>query len=490
MAECAAAAAAVAGASIAHDFQNREVPRVSLRPPRALIVDKDSQETAGLRAFLEQNGFAVDWAKDGEQAFNVLDGSGPETTGDGPRGPEVVISELRAHRVDGLRLLEIAKKRNPEVCVILIADQGSLELATEAMRQGAYDFQLRPLNLDKMLAVVRRALSHQQLVSRAEDLATRLDERLRVPNLTGHSRVMQELKEKILQIAPTRATVLIYGETGTGKELIAQAIHQLSPRKDERFVKLHCAELAENIIESELFGHERGSFTGAEQLRKGRFELADQGTLFIDEISEVAPTVQTKLLRVLQDRQFERVGGNDTITVDVRVIAATNRRLELMAARGQFREDLYYRLRVIQLEVPPLRERREDVPILVETFIREFNREHARKVTGVTRGVVDRMMEYDWPGNVRELRNTVEEMVIFAQGKRVLDVSDLPITIRQQRSAAAQDMNLTVGMSMNEIERAAIEATLRSVGYDKQRAAKILGIGLRTLYRKQKEYGL
>jgi transcriptional regulator with PAS, ATPase and Fis domain len=302
--------------------------------------------------------------------------------------------------------------------------------------------------------------------------------------------VMQELKDKILQIAPTRATVLIYGETGTGKELIAQAIHQLSPRKDDRFVKLQCAELSANIIESELFGHERGAFTGAEQLRKGRFELADGGTLFIDEISEVAPTIQTKLLRVLQDRQFERVGGNDTLRVDVRVIAATNRRLELMAARGQFREDLYYRLRVIQLEVPPLRERREDIPVLVETFIREFDREHGRKVTGVTRGVVDRMMEYDWPGNVRELRNTVEEMVIFAQGKRLLDVSDLPITLRQQRTVAAQDMNLTVGMSMAEIERAAIEATLRSVGYDKQRAAKILGIGLRTLYRKQKEYGL
>jgi len=341
-----------------------------------------------------------------------------------------------------------------------------------------------------MLAVVRRALSHQQLVSRAEDLATRLDERLRVPNLTGQSRVMQDLKEKILQIAPTRATVLIYGETGTGKELIAQAIHQLSPRKDERFVKLHCAELSENIIESELFGHERGAFTGAEQLRKGRFELADQGTLFIDEISEVAPTVQTKLLRVLQDRQFERVGGNETLTVDVRVISATHRDLDAQKASGQFREDLYYRLRVIQLEVPPLRERREDIPPLVETFIREFNREHARKVTGVTRGVMDRMMEYDWPGNVRELRNTFEEMVIFAQGKRVLDVSDLPIALRQQRTVAAQDMNLTVGMSMGEIERAAIEATLRSVGYDKQRAAKILGIGLRTLYRKQKEYGL
>jgi DNA-binding NtrC family response regulator len=463
---------------------------LSLHRPRALIVDKDSSETAGLKAALQEGGFDVHWAKDGERAYNVLDGSWPEAAGEPDRGPEVVITELRAHRVDGMRLLQVAKQRNPEVCVILIADQGTLELATEAMRQGAYDFQLRPLNLPKMLAVIERAISHQQLVVRAEDLAVRLDERLRVPKLTGHSRVMQELQDKILQIAPTRASVMIYGETGTGKELIAQAIHQLSPRKDERFVKLHCAELSESIIESELFGHERGAFTGAEQQRKGRFELADKGTLFIDEISEVPATVQTKLLRVLQDRQFERVGGTETVKVDVRVIAATNRRLELMAARGQFREDLYYRLRVILLEVPPLRERREDIPPLVEGFIKEFNREHVRKVTGVTRGVVDRMMEYEWPGNVRELRNTVEEMVIFAQGKRAVDVSDLPIPLRQQRSPTATDLNLAVGLSMEEIERAAIEATLRSVGHDKQRAAKILGIGLRTLYRKQKEYGL
>ncbi len=463
---------------------------MSLRRPRALIVDKDSSETAELKAFLVAGGFDVHWAKDGEQAYNVLDGSWPEAAGDPARGPEVVITELKAHRVDGMRLLQVAKQRNPEVCVILIADQGTLELATAAMREGAYDFQLRPLNLPKMLAVIERAISHQKLVSRAEDLAVRLDERLRVPKLTGQSRVMQELQDKIIQIAPTRATVLIYGETGTGKELIAQAIHQLSPRKDERFVKLHCAELSENIIESELFGHERGSFTGADQQRQGRFELADQGTLFLDEISEITAPVQTKLLRVLQDRQFERVGGNDTVKVDVRVIAATNRRLELLAARGQFREDLYYRLRVILLEVPPLRERREDIPVLVDAFIKEFNREHVRKVTGVTRGVVDRLMQYDWPGNVRELRNTVEEMVIFAQGKRLIDVSDLPILLRQQRTPTPTEMNLTVGMSMEEIERAAIEATLRSVGHDKQKAAKILGIGLRTLYRKQKEYGL
>jgi DNA-binding NtrC family response regulator len=462
-----------------------------LRRPRALIVDKDSSETKELESFLTAKGFEVHWAKDGEQAFNLLDHPAPETAGvsDGT-GPELVITELKAHRVDGMRLLEVAKGRNPEVCVILIADAGSLELATEAMRQGAYDFQLRPLNFPKLLAVVERALSHQQLVSRVSDLTERLDERLKVPNLTGHSRVMQELGSKIIQIAPTRATVLVYGETGTGKELIAQAIHQLSPRRNERFVKLHCAELSASIIESELFGHEKGAFTGADQQRKGRFELADQGTLFVDEVSEISAPVQTKLLRVLEDRQFERVGGNETVRVDVRVIAATNRRLDVLTARGEFREDLYHRLRVIQIEVPALRDRREDIPLMVETFVKEFNKEHGRKVTGITRGVADRLMQYDWPGNVRELRNTIEEMVVYAQGKHALEVSDLPIQLRQQRPASGEDLNVTVGMSIEEIERRAIEATLRATGHDKQKTAKILGIGLRTLYRKQKEYGL
>ncbi len=461
---------------------------MSLQRPRALIVDKDAAESQALQAFLAEHGFEAQSARDGEQAFNVLDA--PTADGAGPAGPSVLIAEIRAQRIDGMRLLEIARRRNPEVCVILIAELETLDVATEAMRQGAYDFQFRPLNFTKLLAVVERAISYQQLVSRASDLAERLDERLKVPSLTGHSRVMQELTEKIVQIAPTRATVMIQGETGTGKELIAQAVHQLSPRRDERFVKVHCAELSASIIESELFGHERGAFTGADQQRKGRFELADGGTLFIDEVSEIPPAIQTKLLRVFQDRQFERVGGTETVKVDVRVIAATNRRLDIMVARGEFREDLYYRLRVIQLDVPPLRERKEDIPLLLEAFIREFNREHGRKVTGITRGVGDRFLEYDWPGNVRELKNAIEEMVVYKQGKGPLDVSDLPLTLRAVPAQRAEDLNLRVGMTLHEIEKRAIEATLRSTGYDKQKTAKILGMGLRTLYRKQKEYGL
>jgi DNA-binding NtrC family response regulator len=461
---------------------------VPLHRPRALIVDKDADESQKLAALLAENGFDAEAAKDGEQAFNVLDA--PVGNGQGPPGPAVVIAEIRAQRIDGMRLLEVAKKRNPEVCVVFIADLETIDAATEGMRRGAYDFQLRPINEAKLLAVLTRGVSHQQLVIHASDLAERLDERLRVPNLTGHSRVMQDLAARIVQIASTRATVLLQGDTGTGKERIAQAIHQLSPRRDERFVKVHCAELSAGIIESELFGHERGAFTGADQQRKGRFELADGGTLFIDEVSEIPPAIQTKLLRVLQDRQFERVGGSDTVKVDVRMIAATNRRLDLMVARGEFREDLYYRLRVIQLDVPPLRERKEDIPLLVELFIREFNREHGRKVTGITRGVADRFMDHDWPGNVRELKNVIEEMVVFKQDRGPLDASDLPLALRHQPARRAEDLGLSTGMSLREIEKRAIEATLRSTGYDKQKAARILGMGLRTLYRKQKEFGL
>jgi len=461
---------------------------VPLHRPRALIVDKDVVESQALAAFLAESGFDAQVAKDGEQAFNILDA--PVENGQGAPGPEVVIAEIRAQRIDGMRLLEVAKKRNPEVCVVFVADLETIDAATEGMRRGAYDFQIRPINRAKLLAVIERGVSHQRLASRASDLAERLDERVKVPNLTGHSRVMQDLASRIVQIASTRATVLIQGDTGTGKERIAQAIHQLSPRRDERFVKVHCAELSPNIIESELFGHEKGAFTGADQQRKGRFEIADGGTLFIDEVSEIPPAIQTKLLRVLQDRQFERVGGSETVKVDVRVVAATNRRLDILVARGEFREDLYYRLRVIQLDVPPLRERKEDIPLLTETFIRELNREHDRKVTGITRGVSDRFMEYDWPGNVRELQNAIEEMVVFKQHRGPLDVTDLPLPLRQQPSRRMEDLGLTVGMSLREIEKRAIEATLRSTGHDKQKAAKILGMGLRTLYRKQKEYGL
>jgi two-component system response regulator HydG len=454
-----------------------------LLTPRALVVAKEADDIKELLTALEAWGYKTYWARDGEAGYNILDG--PETI-------HAMITELNVHRIDGMRLLSVAKQRNPDICVVVIAGEADIELATEAMRQGAYDFQTKPLNLQKLRAVIERGLSLQRLTIEVTDLHRRLDQRYGFHNLIGNSRGMVLVYNMIRQIAPTRATVLIQGETGTGKGLVAQTIHQNSPRRDAPFVTLNCASLAEGVIESELFGHERGAFTGAIQTHKGRFEIADGGTLFLDEVSEMSLATQAKLLRVLEDRVFERVGGARTIKVDVRLIAASNRDLEQCVREGKFREDLFFRLKVVTIKLPPLRERKQDIPRLVEGFIREFNIEHGKSITGISRGAMDLLMQYHWPGNVRELKNTIEGMVVLSPSGRMLDVTDLPEHILGQARAEMPDgdIHIRVGMTMEEIEKIAIEHTLRSVGYDKHKAAEILGIGLRTLYRKQKRYRL
>ena len=454
-----------------------------LLTPQALVVAKDSDDVKELLAALDSWGFKTVWAKDGEAGYNVLDG---------PEVLDALITELNVQRIDGMRLLSVAKQRNPEICVIMIASDADIELATEAMRQGAYDFQTKPLNLKKIKVVLDRGLSLQRLAFEVTDLHRRLDQRYGFHNLIGNSRGMVAVYNMIRQIAPTRATVLIMGETGTGKGVAAQTIHQNSSRRDAPFVTLNCASLAEGVIESELFGHERGAFTGAIQTHKGRFEIADGGTLFLDEVSEMSLATQAKLLHVIEDREFERVGGTRPIKVDVRLIAATNRDLEQQVKEGKFREDLFFRLNVVTIKLPPLRERKQDIPRLVEAFLREFNIEHEKYITGISRGAMDLLMQYHWPGNVRELKNTIEGMMVLSASGRLLDVSDLPEHILRQveLKTPAADIHVRVGMTMEEIEKIAIEHTLRSVGYDKQKAAEILGIGLRTLYRKQKRYQL
>jgi two-component system, NtrC family, response regulator HydG len=454
-----------------------------LLTPQALVVAKDSEDVKELLAALDSWGFKTVWAKDGEAGYNVLDG---------PEVLHALITELNVQRIDGMRLLSVAKQRNPEICVIMIASDADIELATEAMRQGAYDFQTKPLNLKKIKVVLDRGLSLQRLAFEVTDLHRRLDQRYGFHNLIGNSRGMVAVYNMIRQIAPTRATALIMGETGTGKGVAAQTIHQNSSRRDAPFVTLNCASLAEGVIESELFGHERGAFTGAIQTHKGRFEIADGGTLFLDEVSEMSLATQAKLLHVIEDREFERVGGTRPIKVDVRLIAATNRELEQQVKEGKFREDLFFRLNVVSIKLPPLRERKQDIPRLVEAFLREFNIEHEKYITGISRGAMDLLMQYHWPGNVRELKNTIEGMMVLSASGRLLDVSDLPEHILRQveLKTPAADIHVRVGMTMEEIEKIAIEHTLRSVGYDKQKAAEILGIGLRTLYRKQKRYQL
>jgi two-component system response regulator HydG len=446
-------------------------------------VAKDTDDVKELLAALDSWGYKTVWAKDGEAGYNVLDG---------PEVLHALITELNVQRIDGMRLLSVAKQRNPEICVIMIASDADIELATEAMRQGAYDFQTKPLNLKKIKVVLDRGLSLQRLAFEVTDLHRRLDQRYGFHNLIGNSRGMVAVYNMIRQIAPTRATALIMGETGTGKGVAAQTIHQNSSRRDAPFVTLNCASLAEGVIESELFGHERGAFTGAIQTHKGRFEIADGGTLFLDEVSEMSLATQAKLLHVIEDREFERVGGTRPIKVDVRLIAATNRELEQQVKEGKFREDLFFRLNVVSIKLPPLRERKQDIPRLVEAFLREFNIEHEKYITGISRGAMDLLMQYYWPGNVRELKNTIEGMMVLSASGRLLDVSDLPEHILRQveLKTPAADIHVRVGMTMEEIEKIAIEHTLRSVGYDKQKAAEILGIGLRTLYRKQKRYQL
>jgi transcriptional regulator with PAS, ATPase and Fis domain len=319
------------------------------------------------------------------------------------------------------------------------------------------------------------------------DLQARLDHRYGIEYLTGMSPQMVTIYDRIRQLAGARTTILITGETGTGKELVAKAIHYLSPRRNEPFVALNCSALAEGVVESELFGHEKGAFTGAVSARRGRFEIADGGTLFLDEISEVSPAIQVKLLRVIQEREIERVGGNQPLKVDVRLICATNRNLEEQVAAGAFRQDLFYRLNVAEIHLPPLRERKSDIPLLVDEFIQEFNEENQRRVKGISRGAMELLMQYDWPGNVRELRNLIEGMVVFGREGEPLDVGDLPNHIRAQ-AHPSRDLHLRLGMTMEEIEKRAIEETLKATGYDKQRTAQILGIGLRSLYRKVKQY--
>jgi DNA-binding NtrC family response regulator len=445
--------------------------------PLVLVVDQPSEATRALLAFLDQNELRVIWSRDGESAFHALD----------EERVDCLVTELRVHRIDGMGILRRAIERNAEVCAVVMAESGDVSIAVEAMRQGAYDFQVKPLNPDKLLEVLRRGLSHQRLVARVEEMKESLDERFGLGSLDGNSRAAARISEQIRHVASTRASVLIEGEAGTGKSRVARAIHFNSARKDERFVWVNLGALGADAAEAELFGHEREEHEAIEP-RTGRVELADHGTLFLDDVGAAPASVQVKLLRLLQDRDSSawaarrRCGSTCGSSPPPSAISRS-------MSRPVAREDLYYRLRVILLEVPPLRERREDIPILVETFIREFNREHGRKVTGVTRGVLERLTRHAWPGNVRELRSVLEGMVVFANGKRPLDLSDLPASIRDSEHETER-LSLVVGMTIEEAERQLIRATLRQTGFDKPRAASILGIGLRTLYRKIQEYGL
>ncbi|MEK7329747.1 MAG: sigma-54 dependent transcriptional regulator [Candidatus Eisenbacteria bacterium] len=444
-----------------------------------LVVDRESTATAALIAFLRGHGMKVLWARDGEGAYHVLDAT----------RVDALVAPLRAPRIDGVAVCRHARERHPEACVVLSADAAGARMAAGALGAGAHDILPRPVDRERLLAALERGLAQQRLAARLVEMEGRLDERFGVAPFTGRSRAIARVMEQVRHLASTHTAVLIEGEAGTGKSLAAQAIHQNSPRRNEPFVWIDCGALDEPLLERELFGREPGASSEGDGAQRGRLELADGGTLLLEEIDELPPGAQVRLLRVLQDRAFERVGGKATLKSDVRLITATRRDLAARVREGRFREDLFHRLGVVRIVMPPLRDRREDIPLLVERFLIESSRGRGRGVKGVTRGVLDRLMGHPWPGNVHELRVTIEGMVMVARSGRALDLADLPQALCPPEGEAGR-LEISVGMTVEEAERQLIAATLAHARNDKPRAAALLGIGLRTLYRKIKEYGI
>jgi two-component system response regulator HydG len=424
---------------------------------------------------LRDAGFEVDQAEDGEKALACLQAT----------APDVLVTDLHMPGLDGIQLLERARETIPELIVVLVTAFADVDTAVRAMQLGAEHYLTKPVQFDELLLVVDRALERRRLQQEATELRTRLKERLSFDNIIGSSPAMQAVFDVIEQVARTKASVLITGESGTGKELVAQAIHQNSPRAKAPFVKLHCAALAETLLESELFGHEKGAFTGAAGRREGRFKQADGGTLFLDEIGEISPTIQVKLLRFLQERTFERVGGNETVKVDVRIITATNRDLNAEAAAGRFREDLFYRLNVVNIEMPPLRARPSDLLPLATFFLRRFAKENDRSIDGFADDAVERIGAYRWPGNVRELENVMERAVVLCDGPK-LTAKHLPAGV----GASSRSSVRIPGSTMEEIERNAILATLEACGGRTAQAAQMLDISVRKIQYKLHEYGV
>jgi len=442
---------------------------------RILVVDDEANAREALAELLEDDGYETETAADGEKALAMLERF----------RPNVVLTDLKMPNLDGIGLIERGRPRAPATAFIVMTAFGSIENAVEAIKMGAENYLTKPLDLAAVSALVDRAMEKSLLVSETVELRRRLDERFSFDRILGVHPSMQRLLKTVAQVAASRATVLVHGESGTGKELIAAAIHQNSPRRSKPFVKLNCAALAETLLESELFGHERGAFTGATGRREGRFMKADGGTLFLDEVSEIPLAVQVKLLRFLQEREFERVGGNETLRVDVRVVAATNRVLEERVESGEFREDLFYRLNVVQLDVPPLRARRSDIPILAEHFLGKFAEENGRALAGFTDDALLALRLYPWPGNVRELENAIERAVVLTEGTRI-EAVNLPSA---QGQGDQQDLGVMIpGIRLEELERMAIERTMDAVGGSTSKAAEILGISRRKIQYRLKEW--
>ena len=448
--------------------------------PKILVVDDESAHRRMIEAVLEAEGYEIQQADSGQTAIAAVE----------DRFYDLVIMDIRMPKVSGIEALKKIKEISPGIPIIIMTAYASVDTAVEALKADAYDYLTKPLDIEELKILVAKALRFHQLEQENVYLKERLNDRFDFSNILGRCPAMNRLFETMALAAPSEATLLIEGESGTGKELIANAIHQNSPRSERPLIKVNCAALPETLLESELFGHEKGAFTGATARRQGRFQLSHKSSIFLDEIGEMAPTTQAKILRVLQEREFEPVGSTQTIKVDTRIIAATNKNLKEEIDRGHFREDLYYRINVVVLRVPPLRERREDIPLLADFFLKQYAQKNRRSIHGFTPRAVDLMMRHDWPGNVRELENVVERAVIISRGDMITPLEFPQILRELDIDGQAPRVDLTPGRSLKEVEKDMILRTLDETGGNRTHAAKLLGISRRTLQLKLKEYGI
>jgi two-component system response regulator HydG len=446
-----------------------------------LIVDDEEAHAEAVADSLERAGYECTIAKSGEDAIRKIEGE----------QFDIVLTDLVMGNVDGMEVLKKAKQELPDAEVIVVTGHGTIKTAVTAMQQGAHTYLTKPLDINELRTVVAKATERQRLKRSNLELRQQLNEKFGFEGVIGNSLAMNKVITRLRLVSPSPATVLILGENGTGKELVARAIHNNSPRKHKPFVALNCASLSESILESELFGHERGAFTGADRTRKGRFEFANGGTLFLDEVGDLPMSTQIKLLRVIESREIMRVGSNEPIAVNVRLISATNRDIAKMVADGDFRQDLYYRLKVVTIHLPPLRERLEDIPLLCEHFLKEFAETHGKPIPTISTPVIRVLRSYDWPGNVRELRNILESMVVIDQDGR-LDLDDLPEELqgREEGAFVGSVQDSLIGKPIKDVEAYYIEQALKITNGNREEASKLLDIGERTLYRKIKDYNI